>query len=615
MSGEAVRLVDRPRSFAAVWRWESALALAAAAAAGVAFWITLRAGFLAYPGWLAVQKADFILGPVGVGLYWRHRRPGNRLGLLLIALGVVAVPYIFESTTNPVLFGLGVLWEDVIALVTQAVILAFPNGRLDGIGVRAILAATVLGPVLPGFVFALTVPQYTPGFSISGCRAVCPANGLAIWSPPSWTPQLADYAQYASIAVALATAGLLVWRFLTGTPPRRRAMAIGGPIALLFLLTQATYRLLFLLGTGGRAPVSQPTQDVVQWMFAGARAAIWYGFLLALIAAELFAGRTLRRLVGETLRHPSFPELERMLRQALGDPWLRLSFWRPLTCDWAGVDGRLLEPPGLGQMLTRVDRGAEPAAAIVHDAQLAEDPELLRAAATVALLAAEHAELEGSWKKSLRALADSRAQIARAGDAERRKLERDLHDGAQQRLLAALIRVSSARELAAESPKLRATLTQLGLELEEAVEELRELARGIYPAVLADLGLAEAIRTIALRAAGAVTLEGIGNNRFSPEVEAAFYCCCLEAIQNASKHAGTDVHISIRLSADDRELHLEVCDDGRGFDTSNAEEGVGLQSMRDRIGAVGGMVEIVSRPERGTRVVAAVPVAALARLG
>lgn len=471
-----------------------------------------------------------------------------------------------------------------------------------------VLAASLV-PAVTGLVFLLTVPDFTPGFSISGCRAVCPANGLAIWSPLSWTAQLADVSQWATVVVSLATAALLVRGFLTGTPPRRRAMAIGGPIALLFLLMQATYRLLFLLATGGKSVISQPAHSAVQWTFAGARAAIWYGFLLALVAAELFAGRTLRRLVGESLHHPSFLELEGMLSKALGDPGLRLGFWRPLTREWAGADNRLLEPPGPGQTLTRVDREAAPAAAIVHDSQLKEDPELLQAAGAVALLAAENAELEGSWKRSLRALADSQARLTRAGDAERRKLERNLHDGAQQRLLGALIRISSASELAADNPLLRATLTQVGHELEEAVEELRELARGIYPTVLADMGLAEAICTIAVRAPGAVTITGTGDARFLPEVEVALYYCCLEGIQNTSKHAGPHAHIAIRLSADARELHLEVRDDGPGFDTTSVSEGVGLQSMRDRLGAVGGHVEIISAPGRGTRVVATAPIA------
>jgi hypothetical protein len=337
------------RQLLVAWRWGLAVSAVTLVSAVAAVWITLRASFLAYPGWLALQKADFILGPVGVGLYWRHRRPANRLGLMLIALGFVGVPYILESTTTPALFGIGVEWEYAIYAMTTVVILAFPNGRLDGPVERLILAAVLVGLVLPSLIFALTLPDSGPSFAISGCRTVCPANGLAVWSPPSWTFQLTRFAQVMSIVIPVATAGLLVWRFRSATPPRRRALAIGAPIALLFLLMQATYRTITLLSPQSAVPSTHPVADVIQWTFVGARAAIWYGFLFALIAAELFAGRTLRRLVGDSLGRPSLAHLQAMVRAPLGDPKLRLGFWRPSTRDWVSGDGAVLAPPETGQ--------------------------------------------------------------------------------------------------------------------------------------------------------------------------------------------------------------------------------------------------------------------------
>jgi len=309
-------------------RRKGAVAILAVAFAVAALWITLSADFLAHPGWLAVQKADLILGPIGVGLYWRHRRPDNRLGLFLIVLGLLGIVYILQSMTVPILFGIGILVENAIYLMTEVVILAFPNGRLDGIPERMILVGALLVS-LAGVVLTLTSPHLAPEGSISGCRAVCPANGLAIWSPPSWAAQLNDFSRVSIVAVALATAGLLCWRFLTGSTPRRRALAIGTPVALIFLLTQAAYNTLSLLSSS--SPSAQPVQDAIQWTFAGARAAIWYGFLLALFAAELFAGRALRELVSNSLGRPSVRELEGMLRRPLDDPGLRLGFWRAGT--------------------------------------------------------------------------------------------------------------------------------------------------------------------------------------------------------------------------------------------------------------------------------------------
>jgi hypothetical protein len=146
------------------WRSESAAAVVAVVAAGAAFWVTFNATFLEYPYWLAVQKADFILGPVFVGLYWHHRRSGNRLGLMLIALGMLGIPYILESASSPWPFTLGTLSEYAIFPMTIAVILAFPNGRLDGIAPRAIVGVALVVIPVAGLVLVLMAPQFTPSF-------------------------------------------------------------------------------------------------------------------------------------------------------------------------------------------------------------------------------------------------------------------------------------------------------------------------------------------------------------------------------------------------------------------------------------------------------------------
>src|SRR5262249_52215154 len=150
------------------WSWELAVAVITLVSAAAAFWVTLRADFLQYPGWLAVQKADFIIGPVFVGLYWRRRRPNNRLGLLLIALGLSAIPYTLESATVPLLFDIGLFSEVLIYVMTSVVILAFPSGRIEGLASKLILAAIAVGVVLAGVVTRLTTPQFGPAFSISG---------------------------------------------------------------------------------------------------------------------------------------------------------------------------------------------------------------------------------------------------------------------------------------------------------------------------------------------------------------------------------------------------------------------------------------------------------------
>lgn len=581
------------------------MAVVAVVAAVAAFWVTVNAKFLEYPYWLAVQKADFILGPIGVGLYWMHRRPQNRFGLLLIVLGLLGVPYILASSTDPTLFGIGVLAEDPIYVMAYIVILAFPSGRLQGRLEWLVIALLVVLTVLV-LVVNLTVSRLAPGFSISGCHVACPKVGLGVLSPRSYhVPNHVIGAL--PVVVALATAAVITWRFASATRPRRRAIAIGAPVALLFLFSEAAYRALFLFAPHGLAPSARPIQDILQWWLAVTRSSIWYGFLFALIAAELFAGRALRGLVRDSLGRPSLGELEGMLRDPLGDPGLRLGFWRPRSQEWAGADGALLAPPGPGQTLTQVERDGRPAAAIVHDSELSEDPELLQAAGAVSLLALENAELDTAWKESLDELADSRARLVRAGDRERRKLERDLHDGAQQRLVAASIDLSLAAELADANPDLHDRVGAATAEVEEALAELRQVAHGIYPPALGRWGLARALEPLAARYHGRVSVIEADPRRFAPEVEAAVYYCCLEAVQNAVKHAGRDALVSIRLYTDANRLHLEVHDDGPGFDTAGAHDGIGLQNMRDRLGAVGGRIEVSSRPGRGTLVAATAP--------
>src|SRR3954454_11539222 len=300
--------------------WQVAVLLAGIAASAVALWVTLSADFLTYPGWLAVQKADFIIGPVLAGVYWCRRRPHSRFGPMLIAFGFIGALYILQSASNSWLFSIGLLAETVLGLATRVLILAFPTGRLDR-PAKLILLISVLVSPLPAVVTQLLSPQTAAGASISGCRQACPRNELAVPSNPELAANLLDAFRCGVIFASALTAGLLVWRFVNGTPPQRRALAIGTPIALLFLAFQITFQLLGALD----APQSD-FAELVKWGIVGARAALWYGFLAALIAAELFAAHAMKRLVGQSLRRPSRYELGAMVRGPLGDPGLRLVF-------------------------------------------------------------------------------------------------------------------------------------------------------------------------------------------------------------------------------------------------------------------------------------------------
>jgi signal transduction histidine kinase len=256
-------------------------------------------------------------------------------------------------------------------------------------------------------------------------------------------------------------------------------------------------------------------------------------------------------------------------------------------------------------MLTEVDRDGRRAAAIVHDAQLADDPELLQAAGATALLELENAELQSAWTDSLRELTASRARLATAADEERRHLERDLHDGAQQRLLVVRMRLRTAAGQT-DDPALRSQLHELDAQLSDTLAELRDLAHGLYPSVLVERGLEAGLEEVVGIAGRTVTFVAHGLKRYPPEVESAVYFCCREALQNALKHSGVTSEIAVRLHDVQSELLFEVRDNGVGF-TDAGTDGTGIHNMRDRIEALGGTVDVRSRSGHGTLVAGRIP--------
>jgi signal transduction histidine kinase len=574
--------------------WQLAVLAAATVAAVAAVWVTLRADFLRYPGWLAAQKADFILGPVLTGLYWHRRRPQSRFGPMLIVFGFIGAVYVLQSSSDSWLFTIGLFWENVIGLATYVLILAFPTGRLDRFA-RVILAVAVVAAILPSMLILLLLPQVGAGGSISSCRELCPTNELAATTDVALALDLFKWFRYAVIAVAAAIVARLIWRFVNGTPPQRRALAIGTPIALLFLVFQITFHLLGVVGADDSA-----LYDVVIWAFVAARAALWYGFLFALVAAELFAARAVRRLVRQSLRRPTKDELEGMLREPLGDPDLQLVFANNAD----SAPSTPPTPPGRDVKIVRQE--GVPPVAIVHDRQLNDDPELLDAAGAIALLAAENAELDVGWTGAMQELQRSRARLVRAADDERRKLERNLHDGVQQQLIGVKIRLDTAAETDNLDNATRESVLKISDSVEAALEEVREVGHGLYPPLLVSAGLRATLQRVHAQAAVPPEVHADAVGRYPPELESAVYYCCLEAIQNATKHGGADVHIRVTLAEQDGALSFAVVDDGPGFEPDQ-HRGVGLQNMEDRLGALGGRLTVVSAPGAGTTVSGHIP--------
>ena len=230
-------------------------------------------------------------------------------------------------------------------------------------------------------------------------------------------------------------------------------------------------------------------------------------------------------------------------------------------------------------------------------------------------LALRNVRLDSELQASLEELREqaeelraSRARVVAAGDAERRRIERDLHDGAQQYLVGLAVQLGLARDLADSEPdKVKRILAELADEMQEAQQSLRDLAHGIYPPLLQDRGLAAALAAAAGRTTIPARVEARGAGRYNPDVEATAYFCCLEALQNAAKYAGAGARATVRVWEEGGRLLFEVADDGAGFEVLGGGRGAGLTNMRDRLGAIGGSLRIESESGYGTRIVGTIP--------
>jgi signal transduction histidine kinase len=219
----------------------------------------------------------------------------------------------------------------------------------------------------------------------------------------------------------------------------------------------------------------------------------------------------------------------------------------------------------------------------------------------------ENAQLEAWLGTALNELRASRARLLEATDHERQRLERDLHDGVQQQLVALSIKVTLAHDLAEGNPQLARRLRQLQVEIDGALDGLRDLTEHLAPPLLDAEGLVPALRAAATRSPLRVRVEAALERRYAPGVEAAVYHSCLEALENAAEHGGPGVRVGIEVAAVDGELRFVIHDDGRGFDPSTTVEGHGFANMRDRLGAVGGAFTVDSAEGRGTLVSGTVP--------
>jgi signal transduction histidine kinase len=415
--------------------------------------------------------------------------------------------------------------------------------------------------------------------------------------------------QFGALALIVGAAYALVVLGIGDVPTARQWTLIGFSALAAAMVAVVYSRSRARIRAWAEALVDNPERAgnaVVKGFSARVSSGLPVGELLPVLVESLRSG------VGASAAEIWTPTAGR-LELALADPARPCS---PLAIDAtetaalarAGVVGRSWLELWLPALLSGRERAHLRVVSMVHDGELiglivverdggraafsGDDDETLALLARQAALAFRTVRLGSALDASLEELRASRARVVAAGDAERRRIERDLHDGAQQHLLGLAVNLRVARELATSDPgRAAAILSQLSTEVHAAIDELRDLAHGIYPPLLAERGLAEAVRGAVARAGvrGSVVADGIG--RYPAPLESTAYFCCVEAIQNAAKHA-PGARVTVRLWAQDRQLRFEISDDGPGFDATAARASAGLTNMRDRAGALGGTLDV-----------------------
>jgi signal transduction histidine kinase len=577
------------------------LLAAVVAVAGAA--IAAEGGAAAEPTALTAVLVANIATFAVAGLLWRHSRPSSIIGALLLLEGSLVAVSSLAGLRNPSAHLVGVLAGWAAAIGVTWLVLAFPRARPRGTAwaVLSLALATLALGALPSLLISSNVPI---GSAVGRCAGACPTNPIQLVHAPGAARTLVDVESVLLALTAVALVAYMVLHFMQASRPHRRTLALLYAAMVPFALTFAVTSIL-----DGLAGVD--VGDAGQAALVATRIVAPLGFIGGLLYARSYAAEALGYMSVRLIGEPSLAVVEQLVRRVLDDPLARLAFWLPEEERFVDRHGRPVDSrPSADVSWWRLRHRGSPILAIVHDSVLDEDTELLEAVGVATTLALENRRLHHDLVDMVQALHASQKRLVSAASEERRRLERDLHDGAQQKLVAMRIRLDLARNLQVHAePALQSELGELGSELDEALQDLRALAHGIFPPLLAEAGLGAALREAARRSAVPVTVSIEDPARLSPECETAVYYCCLEALQNVAKHAGEEAEVTLQLWQDQRALHFSVVDDGIGFVLDPDSGNIGLTNMTDRIGAVGGSLAVRSSPGAGTEVEGRIPLA------
>jgi signal transduction histidine kinase len=512
---------------------------------------------------------------IGSGLVAWSRRPDNRTGPLMVLVGLTFLAGLLHAAEQPAVHTLGAWVRPLHLAVFTHLLLAFPSGRLDSPLARGLVAAIYLD---------LGLLYHAPlVLGMDGAGGTLSRLSFAIGA-----------------VVFLWASALLVYRWRAGSRAWRRAVAP--------LLWTGALALALLAVFNADQFFSRPVGAVPMWAFRVAFVTIPFAFLAVLLRMRL-ARASVAELVVELEEARPSGALRDALARALGDPSLAVAYWLPDQGRYVDLDGQPVELPGDGddRMAAVVERDGRRVAAIVHDRALSDDPGLIRAAGAAAALALDNERLQAELRARFEELQASRARIVEAADQERRRIERNLHDGTQQRLTSVALALGLAESKLVSDPQAaRASVRQAKQALETALAELRDLSHGIHPSVLTTRGLGPALEDLAYTAPLPVTVATELNGRLPERVEAGAYYAVAEGLANIAKHAHAST-ASVLLTREHGCLRLRVCDDGIGG--ADPARGSGLRGLNDRLQALGGTLEVESPAGRGTELRVAIPCA------
>jgi signal transduction histidine kinase len=524
---------------------------------------------------------------VASGLVAWSRRPENRSGRMMVLIGLTWLGASLFGAANGWIFAAGFPIYAVFFGTAVMLVGVYPEGVARTRAQRVVVAA--------GWAVASLIPLqllFGERQHDRGCVS-CDPNPVRIVHSQALADVTGILPVLAGMAVALLAIGNLIAAYRRSTTSRQRTLA---PVVLAGTITVAC----FVIGETA-AIIDHDLSRAGDALADVGLIALPIGFTMGLLRERLFRSTALGDLVARLGAAASPAELQAILADTLRDPDLRLAFWLPDRHHFVGVGGDVLE---VGPGATRVEHEGRPVGMILHDPVLGEDPALIESVSAAAGLALERARLETELRLRLEELAASRARIVQATYDARRRLERDLHDGAQQRLVALALSLRMARGTVAGNEAAEAALDAAQQDLQTALAELRELARGIHPAVLTERGLEPALRALADRAPVPVDVEARLDSRLPPRIEAAAYFVVSEALANVAKHA-PEAHAAVTVARRNGEVVVAVADDGPGG--ADPANGSGLAGLRDRVEALDGYLEVSTTPGTGTTVMAGFP--------